>query len=135
MSTFATIECTLDVFKPSGSSACSEGTGIGRQPAEGRVPRIARLMALALRFERLVREGAVGDYAELATLGHVNRARITQIMNLLHLAPDLQEQLLFLAPVKTGRDPISLEQLLPLTAILDWRTQRRRWKEMQQRGT
>jgi hypothetical protein len=52
---------------------------------------------------------------------------------LLHLAPDLQEELLFLAPVKQGRDAIYVEQLLPLTAILDWRIQRRRWDELRQR--
>jgi hypothetical protein len=62
----------------------------------GRVPRIARLMALALRFEHLVQSGTVRHYAELARLGQVSRARVTQIMNLLHLAPDIQEAILFL---------------------------------------
>src|SRR5215510_8373808 len=62
----------------------------------GRVPRIAKLMALAIRFDELIRTGMVRDYAEFARLGHVTRARITQIMNLLHLAPDIQEHLLFL---------------------------------------
>jgi hypothetical protein len=47
----------------------------------GRVPRVARWMALAIRTERLLREGQVASYAELARLGHVTRARITQIMN------------------------------------------------------
>lgn len=51
----------------------------------GRVPRVARLMALAIHFEELVRSGAVADYATLARLGHVTRARMTQIMNLLSL--------------------------------------------------
>jgi hypothetical protein len=54
------------------------------------IPRIAQLMALAIRFERLVREETVRDYAELARRGHVTRARMTQIMKLLHLAPDIQ---------------------------------------------
>ncbi len=73
------------------------------------MPRVARLMALALRFEQLIREGVVADYAELARLGHVTRARVTQIMNLLHLAPDIQEQvLLFLSAVERGRDPLVL---------------------------
>jgi hypothetical protein len=62
----------------------------------GRVPRVSRLMALAIRFDGLVRSGAVADYAALADLGHVSRARISQIMNLLLLAPDIQEQILFL---------------------------------------
>jgi hypothetical protein len=87
-------------------------------------------MALALRFEELVRSGAVCDYAELARLGRVSRARITQVMNLLHLAPDLQEEILFLPPVLKGRDPIHLENLQALIALLDWQNQRRRWNEM-----
>jgi hypothetical protein len=91
----------------------------------GRVPRVARLMALALRFEELVRSGQVASYSALASLGHVTRARICQIMNLLHLAPDLQEALLFLPPTVRGRDPIILADLQPIAAAFDWRKQRR----------
>jgi hypothetical protein len=87
-------------------------------------------MALALRFEQLLRSGAVRDYAELARLGQVSRARVTQIMNLLHLAPDLQEAILFLPRVARGRDPIQLHNLQALTAVVDWQGQRRRWKEI-----
>jgi hypothetical protein len=94
------------------------------------VPRIARLMALALRFEQLVRSGAVRDYAQLARLGQVSRARLTQVMNLLHLAPDIQENILLLPRVVRGRDPICLEHLQALTALLDWQSQRRCWNEM-----
>ena len=70
----------------------------------GRVPRISRLMALAIRFEQLVRDGTVRDYAELARLGHVSRARIAQITNLLNLAPDIQDEILSLPPTERGRD-------------------------------
>jgi len=62
----------------------------------GRVPRISRLMALAVRMEGLVRGGQVKDYAELARLGGVSRARVTQVLNLRNLAPAIQERLLFL---------------------------------------
>jgi hypothetical protein len=64
------------------------------------IPRIARLLALAIRFDRLLRAEELRDYAELARLGHVTRARMTQIMKLLNLAPDIQEQILFLPPLK-----------------------------------
>ncbi len=64
---------------------------VGRESATGRVPRVARLLALAIRFEELVTNGVVKNYAELARLGYVSRARVTQIVNLLQLAPDLQE--------------------------------------------
>jgi len=59
----------------------------------GAVPRLARLMALAIRFERLVRRGEVEDFAEIASLGHVTRARVSKIVNLLNLAPDIQEEI------------------------------------------
>jgi hypothetical protein len=88
-------------------------------------------MALAIRFEQLLREGVVADYAALARLGHVSRARVTQIMNLLCLAPDLQETLLFLPRTERGRDPIVLRDLQPMAAVLDWREQRRLWAQQQ----
>jgi len=65
-------------------------------PAQPRIPRITRLMALAVKFQDMVDRGEVRDYAELARLGFVTRARLTQIMNLRLLAPDIQERLLFL---------------------------------------
>ncbi len=100
-------------------------------PAQpGRVPRIARLMALAIRFDGLIRDGVVTDQAELARLGHVSRARVTQIMNLLHLAPDIQEALLFLPRVERGRDPIQERKLRPIAAVPDWRKQRRMWRDI-----
>jgi hypothetical protein len=87
-------------------------------------------MALALRSEELVRTGQVGSYSALASLGHVTRARISQIMNLLQLAPDIQEALLFLPPTQRGRDPIILADLQPIAAALDWRKQRRLWRRL-----
>jgi hypothetical protein len=85
---------------------------------------------LALRLEELVRTGQVGSYSQLASLGQVTRARVCQILSLLHLAPDIQEALLFLPPTMRGRDPIILADLLPIAAAFDWRKQRRRWRQL-----
>jgi DNA invertase Pin-like site-specific DNA recombinase len=103
--------------------------------AVGRLPRVSRCMALAVHFEGLLREGTIGDQSELARLGRVSPARVSQIMNLLHLAPDIQEQLLFLPPIHRGRDPILLHQLQPLAAIPDWNRQRRKWLRLVRRCT
>ena len=105
----------------------------GPQPASGptlvgRVPRIARLMALAIKFDRLIKEGEVTDQADLARLGHVTRARVTQIMNLLYLAPDIQEAILFLPRTKRGRDPIRERMIRRIVAEPEWRKQRWMWK-------
>jgi len=98
-------------------------------PAEPlRLHRITKLMALAIRFEGLVREGVVRDYAEMARLGQVTRARITQVMVLLQLAPDIQEEVLFLPRVAIGKDPISERDLRPIAATLDWTVQRGLWR-------
>jgi hypothetical protein len=87
-------------------------------------------MALAIRFDGLVRGGEVTDQAELARLGHVTRARMTQIMNLLHLAPDIQEDLLFLPRIERGKEPIQERHLRPIAAVPDWRKQRRLWRTL-----
>jgi hypothetical protein len=74
------------------------------QPPAGNLPRIAKLMALEIRFDTLVSRGEVQDSEDLARLGYVTRARITQIMSLVNLAPDIQEALLFLPGTTSGRD-------------------------------
>ena len=97
---------------------------------EKRLPRLTRLLALAIKCEGLVRSGAVPDYAELARRGWVTRARITQIMNLLLLAPDIQEAILFLPRTRRGRDPIHLALLQPIARTWRWSQQRRRWRAL-----
>ena len=90
----------------------------------GRLPRITRLMALAIHFDRLVRSGAVSNYAELARLGNVTRARITQIMNLLNLAPEIQEEILFLPRLERGRGEMCLRDLQGKAGLVMWDEQR-----------
>jgi hypothetical protein len=128
MSTALTIERTVH-FRRGGRGGRKElqpGTAAPTPPA-GRVPRIARLMALAIRLEEQVRTGVVGSYAEEAAVGHVTRARVSQILNLVNLAPDLQEALLHLPRTESGRDPLVLADLQPIASVLEWRVQRRLW--------
>src|ERR1700676_3004886 len=68
----------------------------------GRPPRLARLLALAHRLDGLVRNGTAKNYRELAELGHVSPARLSQILVLLNLAPALQEYILFLSAGESG---------------------------------
>jgi len=96
----------------------------------GSLPRVTRLMALAIKFDAMLARGEVRDYADLARLGYVSRARITQIMNLLTLAPDIQEALLSLPRTTTGRDPIREQNLRPITAFPFWNRQRKMWDTM-----
>ena len=103
-----------------------------RDTSAGRVPRISRLMALAIHFDHLIASGGVRDQADVARLGHVTRARVTQIMNLLHLASDIQEELLHLPRVTSGDDPIPERRLRPIAAMPDWDRQRAAWRALPQ---
>jgi hypothetical protein len=122
-----TIECALPTGRRQ-SRRPARPTRVAVGP--GRVPRVSRLLALALRLDRLVCTGEIADYATLARLGHVSRARVSQILSLLLLAPDIQETLLFLPPRERGRDPFRLRQLHRLTALPDWQQQRCLWQEL-----
>lgn len=96
----------------------------------GRIPRVSRLMAVAIRLDGLLRSGEVGDLTELARLSHVTQPRMSQILNLALLAPDIQEELLHLPRIMEGRDPIHEKMLRPISAEVDWRKQREMWKRV-----
>ena len=118
-----TVEWTLNRRRPS-----NEDPTPGEAAGQECIPRLARLMALAIRFDALIRQGIVRDYADLARLGHVSRARITQIMNLLNLAPDIQEQVLDL-PNRNSSVP-SERDIRNITKLIFWRDQRREWQQI-----
>jgi hypothetical protein len=81
-------------------------------------------LALAIRFDALIRQGAVRDYAELARMGGVSRARISQVMDLLNLAPEIQEAVLLLPRTVAGQDPVTERKVRSVTCELDWSRQR-----------
>ncbi len=93
----------------------------------GRIPRISKLVALASRMQSMIDSGQVESYQQLAELGRISQPRMTQIMSLLNLAPDIQEELLYLPEVIQGKVQIHERLLRPLTTEIDWRVQRRMW--------
>ena len=82
----------------------------------------------------MVKTGVAADYADVARLRHVTRARVTQIMNLLSLAPDLQEQILCWPPITKGKDPITERGLRAVVMELDWKRQRKLWGKTTRRS-
>ncbi len=92
-----------------------------------RIPRITRLMALAIKFQELVDRGEVRDYADLARLGYVTRARITQIMNLLNLAPGIQEDILVASGSLARREVVTERQIRFIAKLVLWADQTRAW--------
>jgi len=109
-------------FKPGKRTAktiVEAGTQL-EQPTPGRLPRITKMMALAIRLDHLIKSGQVTDQAELARVGHVTRARLTQIMSLLYLSPPIQEKMLYLIPSKTMHF-IDEKRLRTIASEVDWR--------------
>lgn len=88
-------------------------------------------MALAIRCDQLIRDGVIANQSELADFGQITTARMTQIMSLLILAPDIQERILFLPRIEYGRDDVNETDIRPIAATLDWRKQRRMWAALQ----
>ncbi len=100
------------------------------QADTGRVPRVARTLALAHRIDAKIRTGEFLGLADAARAIGVTRARMTQIMNLLLLAPEIQEVILDLPPVTNGRDPVSERQLRRIVVEPEWNRQLALWNEV-----
>ncbi len=96
----------------------------------GRIPRVTRTLVLAHKIDGMIRAGELRDLADAARAIGVTRARMTQIENLLLLAPEIQEAILDLPPVTNRRDPISERALRRIVAEPDWSRQRLLWDEV-----
>ena len=94
---------------------------------QGKIPRISRLMALAIHCDELLRTGQITNQSELARYANITPARMTQILTLLNLAPDIQEQLLFLPRTTAGRGELQEKHIRKIAMGLDWRKQREMW--------
>ena len=92
---------------------------------------LAWTLALAHRLDELARSGAVRDQSELARLGHVTRTRICQFMTLLHLAPAIQEHLLFLTVAE--QTPLTEPLLRKIAREPRWDRQRAKFEALLRR--
>ena len=96
-------------------------------PPAAAIPRISRLMALAVCLNEMVRSGQVSSYHELASLCRVSPSRMCQVMALLDLAPSIEEELLFLPP---GSPTVTERSLRDLLTATDWDEQRTAWQRL-----
>ena len=125
-----TVEFTLTPQHRRREKAAEPAPNPAAASSHSRIPRITRLMALAIKFQDMVDRGEVHDYADLARLGYVSRARMTQIMNLLHLAPDIQEELLGLPVILITQMRFAERHLRVITGLAVWADQRQIWRDM-----
>ncbi len=100
------------------------------EPKTVRTPaRVALLLALAATIDLAIDNSRLASQREAARCLGLSPARITQLLAMLQLAPDLQEQILLLEAVD-GLEPITERQLRPLTRVLDWSEQRAMWRQL-----
>jgi hypothetical protein len=107
--------------------------GIAPSQRTGRLPRITQVVALAIHMENMIASGAAKDYADLARLSCLCRERISQIVRLNYLAPDIQIELLYLPPTPTGSYPVSETAVRKIASLLSWADQRRDWAALKSR--
>ena len=116
-------------FQTSRRSKKTIRSGNSPKRCEVRTQRISKLMALAIKFDYMLKTRELADMAQIAARGRVTRARMTQIMNLNLLAPDIQERLLCLPQTNKGRDEITIRALQKIALEADWRRQRAKLAE------
>ena len=88
-------------------------------------------MAMAIHCHELLRTGQTTNQSELARYANITPARLTQILTLLNLAPDIQEDILFLLRTMEGRGEIQEKHVLRIAMELDWHNQREIWSKVQ----
>ena len=94
--------------------------------------RVARLLAFAHYIDTQIRDREIADLADAARQTGLTRARVTQVMNLLLLAPAIQEALIT-HPTASGRDPITERALRRLAAEPYWVRQIEIWNDIMER--
>src|ERR1700730_13883067 len=102
--------------RPAGITGSSDAPPSGN----GRLPRVTQVMARAIQFQDMIQRGEARDYADLARLGCLTRERMSQIMELVWLAPDIQQEILELPPTVGGRFPASELAIRKIASILSW---------------
>lgn len=95
-----------------------------------RVPQVRRLMALAIRLEDLLENGLVGNQSAIAKAAGITTARVSQIVNLNCLAPDIQQAILELEPTTEQTDPFLERHVREIATHISWRRQRKEFKKL-----
>ncbi|HUQ94924.1 MAG TPA: hypothetical protein VM120_24815 [Bryobacteraceae bacterium] len=110
------------------SDEARNNVSVAAEQQVGKLPRIAQVLALAIYFQEMVRTGEGRDYADLARLGGLSRERVSQIMKLRWLAPDLQVEILRLPRTPNGRFSICETTLRRIAEQPSWAEQWRLWQ-------
>ena len=108
-----------------------------KQPTPSREPtrrpaKVAQMLALAHHLQNAIDEDDSLDQSTVAKRLGVTKARITQLLDLTLLAPDLQEQVLAMEAVD-GVEPLSERSLRGIVLVASWAEQRVLWESASRR--
>jgi hypothetical protein len=101
-------------------------------PFAERPPRVSQVLALAIQLQEMLSQGEVRNCADLARFGGLTRERISQIMKLNWLAPDIQIEVLHLRPTPGARGLVSEVAVRGIAVRLSWAEQRELWLRLKQ---
>ena len=88
---------------------------------------MVELLSKAIEWQALLESGETTNQAAIARREGINRARVTQVMGLLRLVPEIQEYVLAL-PDSVRRSPVTERMLRPIGNIADHRNQVREYQ-------
>jgi hypothetical protein len=91
-------------------------------PKEFRIPRVVELLRKAIEWQDLLKSGECTSQVEIAARENHTRARVTQIMGMLHLAPEIRDKILSM-PKAVRRSSVTERVLRPITTITDYQGQ------------
>jgi hypothetical protein len=97
-------------------NAVPPGRGDPKPAREPKAPRVVKLLRKAIEWKVLLESGKIASQAEIARREGITRARVTQIMGMLRLAPEIQEQILYM-PDATRHSLVTERMLRPIGAI------------------
>lgn len=111
----------------------AQGEAAWQEPVR-RPAVVAVQLALAITWDRALARGELVSRQAIAQSTGLTRARITQLMDLTLLAPDIQEAVLFLEAVN-GSEPLGEHTLRKVLRAGCWASQREVWRGLVRRGT
>lgn len=99
-----------------------------------KLPRITHTVARALMFENAIANGEAADHADLARLTATTRERVSQVMKMMRLAPDIQDEILRLPPVRRPQRAITVPEVTAIAEEILWDDQRESWRKLKQQN-
>lgn len=91
-------------------------------------PRLRQSLILAYQIDQIIADGQAKDFTQAAQWLNMTKARLSQIMGLINLAPAIQEEILLTDSPKIRK--ASVQQILPIAAESDWNRQITLWKAL-----